>query len=96
MQAKRFKNKKFYRQFIISPYIVDFVCRDLKLIIELDGSQHMDNRELDISRTRYIEKQGYQVIRFWNNQVFHETEAVLHALSLALSQRERELKICNK
>ena len=45
----------------------------------------MDNRELDIARTRYLETQGYQVIRFWNNQVFEEMEGVLTALTLALS-----------
>ena len=92
LRGRNLLGKKFYRQFVIAPYIVDFICRELKLIVELDGGQHMDNRELDIARTRYLETQGYQVIRFWNNQVFEEMEGVLTALTLALSQREKEQK----
>ncbi|TQV85847.1 endonuclease domain-containing protein [Aliikangiella coralliicola] len=95
IRAKRFENRKFYRQFIISPYVVDFVNRDLKLVVELDGGQHMDSQRQDIVRTKYLESKGYKVIRFWNNQILSEFEAVLLSLSLTLSQRERELKYLN-
>ena len=59
LRARRSRNLKFYRQFVIPPYIVDFVCRDLKLIIELDGGQHIENRELDSLRTSNLETQVY-------------------------------------
>ena len=91
IRARQLQNKKFYRQFVVAPYIVDFVCRDLMLIVELDGGQHMDNREQDIYRTRYLQNNGYQVLRFWNNQVMNEFDAVFATLILALSRREQEL-----
>jgi len=91
IRARQLENKKFYRQFIVAPYIVDFVCRELMLIIELDGGQHMDNREQDVYRTRYLQNKGYKVVRFWNNQVINEFDDVLTSLILALSQRELEL-----
>ena len=91
IRARQLENKKFYRQFIVAPYIVDFVCRELMLIIELDGGQHMDNREQDVYRTRYLQNKGYKVVRFWNNQVINEFDDVLASLILAFSQRELEL-----
>ena len=57
---------KFRRQQPIGPYIVDFVCHSLKLVIELDGEQHMFNIEYDNKRTQYIESQGYVIIRIPN------------------------------
>ena len=83
---------KFRRQFPLGNYIVDFACLSLKLIIEVDGSQHMSNMNYDNIRTQYIESHGFQVIRFWNNAVLTETDFVLESLTLTLSQRERELK----
>ena len=92
LRANRFENKKFYRQFIIEPYIVDFVQRDLKVVIELDGGQHQDSKTYDDKRTKYLESKGYKVIRFWNNEVIENFNGVLSSLSLALSLRERGLK----
>ena len=63
----------------------------LKLIIEVDGSQHMNNINYDNSRTHYLETQGFHVFRFWNNEVLTQLSAVLESLTLTLSQREREL-----
>jgi very-short-patch-repair endonuclease len=82
---------KFRRQVPIGPYIVDFVCLSLKLIIEVDGSQHMSNVNYDNSRTLHLENHGFHVVRFWNNTVLTEIDSVLEALTLALSQRERGL-----
>ncbi|WP_295529773.1 endonuclease domain-containing protein [Novosphingobium sp. Chol11] len=77
---------KFTRQYPIGSAIVDFVCRALRLAIELDGGQHADS-EADAARTRLIEAQGYRVIRFWNNDVLANTDGVLtviaHELALA-------------
>ena len=92
LRASRFKNTKFYRQFVIEPYIVDFVQRDLKLIIELDGGQHFEEKLKDEKRTKFLEGLGYEVIRFWNNEMDENLDGVLDTLSLALSRRERELK----
>jgi very-short-patch-repair endonuclease len=82
---------KFRRQFPIGSYIVDFACISLKLIIEVDGSQHMSNINYDNTRTQTLESHGFQVIRFWNNDVLAQHRAVLDSLTLTLSQREREL-----
>ena len=64
----------------IGPYIVDFCAPRQKLIIELDGSQHLDQSEYDAERTAYLEQRGYQVLRFWNNQVMDDIEAVLSVI----------------
>ena len=61
-------------------YIVDFVSIKKKLIIELDGSQHLEQAEYDEERTRYLESQGYRVVRFWNNQVEKEMDGVIKML----------------
>ncbi len=78
---------KFRRQFPIGNYIVDFACLSLKLIIEVDGSQHMSNIDYDNMRTQYLESRGFQVFRFWNKDVLTETDSVLEALALTLSER---------
>jgi len=79
---RRFLNYKFRRQFVIEPYIVDFVCLDLKLIIELDGSQH--NEEVDAERTLFLTQLGFKVVRFWNNDVFTNLEGVLEQIRLTV------------
>ena len=68
---RNFHGLKFKRQQPIGRYIVDFVCQDKKLIIELDGGQHnfSENIAKDIERTSELEKLGYKVIRFWNNEL---------------------------
>lgn len=74
----------FRRQHAIGNYITDFCSPKAKLIIELDGSQHLEQEEYDAERTKYLEAQGYKVIRFWNNQVMKEIEAVILAIMKAL------------
>ncbi|MEZ0225111.1 MAG: endonuclease domain-containing protein [Alphaproteobacteria bacterium] len=81
----------FRRQLPIDPYIADFVCLELKLIVEVDGGQHCENKKDDV-RTKYLNKLGYEVIRFWNNDVEDNLEGVVSTLTLALSQRERGLE----
>jgi very-short-patch-repair endonuclease len=71
---------KFRRQHPIGCYIVDFVCIERKLIIELDGSQHAENQTADSARSEYLEGKGFQVLRFWNNDVLVRGEAVLNAI----------------
>jgi very-short-patch-repair endonuclease len=86
VRAGRLQGLKFRRQVPFSAdFVADFVCPSAKLIVEVDGSQHADQAEYDAMRTRLFERQGYRVIRFWNNQVFGEIDAVLAAILAATS-----------
>jgi len=88
LRAHRFMGLKFKRQKPISSYIVDFVCLRPKLIIELDGGQHAEQVQYDRQRDSWLQGQGFRVLRFWNNQVLSETQAVLETIRrevLALS-----------
>jgi len=97
-KGRRFQGFKFRRQRALGPYILDFVCLEVGLVIEIDGGQHAEQQDYDQSRTALIESQGLTVIRFWNHEVMNETPAVLEkiwqtlqALTPTLSRkRERE------
>ena len=69
---------RFRRQHPIPPYVVDFCCVEKKLIIELDGSQH--GEATDAGRTRFLESQGWRVLRFWDNDALAQTEAVVDSI----------------
>ena len=77
---------KFRRQHPIGPFIVDFCCIEKKLVIELDGEQHLDAQQYDASRTEQLQKEGYRVIRFWNVAVLTNIAAVLEQISVELMQ----------
>jgi very-short-patch-repair endonuclease len=79
---------KFRRQQPIGPYIVDFVCFEKKLIVEVDGGHHDQQAESDNARTEWLESQGFKVLRFWNNQVLKETESVKLAIMKALEAQD--------
>ncbi len=81
------KNHKFRRQFPIEPYVADFICLELKLIIELDGSQHSEH--VDKKRTQLLNQQGFRVIRFWNHDLFNNLEAVLEKINLVVGEQEK-------
>lgn len=76
---------KWRRQMPVGPYFADFACLAEKLIIELDGGQHAQAIAYDASRTRYLEAQGYRVIRFGNNDVLGNVEGVIQAVTNELS-----------
>lgn len=78
LRAGRLNGFKFRRQHPIPPYVVDFICVDAKVIVELDGSQH--NEQVDDVREKYLVERGYRVLRFWNNDVLGNTGAVLEAI----------------
>ena len=82
LRAKHFMNLKFRRQHVIQPYIVDFYCHEIGLVIELDGSQHGTNDaiEYDAERTKFLEALGLKVVRYWNHDVLGRTEVVLEDL----------------
>jgi very-short-patch-repair endonuclease len=77
---------KFRRQHTIGLFIVDFVCLEAWLVIEIDGGQHADARQYDASRTAAIEKERFRVLRFWNNEVLENLDGVLKAISDALRE----------
>ena len=77
---------KFRRQFPIKPYFADFCCVRSHLVFELDGSQHDQMEEADRMRTKYIEKHGYRVIRFWDNDVLMKTGAIMEAIYMKRSR----------
>jgi len=75
---------KFRRQFPIVPFMVDFCRLELKLIIELDGSQHFEQATYDEERSFYLAQRGFKVIRFWNNEVIENSEGVLERIYLVI------------
>ncbi len=85
LRAGRIDGIKFRRQHPIPPYIADFCCVAARVIIELDGSQH--SNEVDAARARYLESQGWRILRFWDNDALIQTEAVLDAIWNAISDR---------
>ena len=82
LKNKNLNGLKFRRQYPIGKYIVDFVCIELKLIIELDGGQHNEDKNIiyDSERTKFLESNGYNVVRFWNNDIDNNIEGVYEKL----------------
>jgi len=84
LRSRRLDGCKFVHQEPIDPYVVDFVCRERHLIIEVDGGQHaIDAR--DEARDAFLRFQGYRVLRFWNNDIFLNTTGVLETIARALA-----------
>ena len=77
LRGGQLQNIKFRRQYVIGSYITDFAAPEIRLIIELDGGQHADQQFYDQQRSKFLQKQGYRVLRFWNHDVLQQTEAVL-------------------
>ena len=82
IKNRQFYNFRFKRQYPIGNYIVDFVCREEKIIIEIDGGQHNEgvNIEADNTRTAFLNSEGYKVIRFWNNNIDNNLTGVFEEL----------------
>jgi very-short-patch-repair endonuclease len=80
------KGSHFSRQAVIGPYIADFACLAARLIIEVDGSQHGTDggKRRDDARTRWLNAEGYRVLRFWNNDVMSEPKSAMEAIYRAL------------
>ena len=84
LRNRQLGGHKFRRQSPIGSYIVDFLCLERKLVIEIDGGKHQLRARADRERAQWLEERGYRVIRFWNNQVLAEPEAVQEAILAAL------------
>lgn len=76
----------FRRQHAIGPYIVEFCCIKKKLVIEVDGSQHLEQVEYDNARTAFLATQGYRVLRFWNSEVQKDLNGVIRRIQLELEE----------
>ena len=85
LRDRNMKGCKFRRQHILQGYIVDFVCLEKKLIVELDGSQHAEQEKYDAVRTQKLNDNNFKVIRFWNHEVLEDITGVLEAIYDALS-----------
>lgn len=75
---------KFRRQCPIGPYIVDFVCLEKMIVIEIDGGQHAEQTHRDARRSQYLKSRGFEVLRFWNNEVLANTDSVLSVILTTL------------
>ena len=86
LRSRQLDGWKFRRQIPMGSYVVDFLCEEARLIVELDGGQHADAVAHDTVRTAWLNKSGYRVVRFWNNDAMNNIDGVLQSLTLTLSQ----------
>jgi very-short-patch-repair endonuclease len=87
LRDRRLGGHKFVRQKAIEPFIADFVCRDRKLVIEVDGGQHSENLG-DRHRDASLNADGYRVLRFWNNDVLTDLDGVLTVILATLESHQ--------
>ena len=85
LRNRSFRGLKFVRQLPVGPFIADFACRELMLIVEVDGSQHVESSK-DASRTSFLNRSGYSVLRFWNNEITEGLDGV-YAVLTAIVER---------
>ena len=98
LRTRRTNGIDFRRQHAIGPYITDFCAPRRKLVIEVDGSQHLDQQEYDAERTAFLKAQGYTILRFWNGDVMNYIEGVLGVIleetsPTGIISEEAEIKI---
>ncbi len=86
LRDRRLNDFKFVRQAPLGPYFADFLCRERRLIVEVDGVTHGEDHQIshDARRTQYLESQGYRVLRVWNIEVFTNLDGVLTTILMAL------------
>lgn len=85
LRNRHLSGYKFRRQAVIEDYIIDFLCPETGLIVEVDGGQHIDQKNYDEERTNKLESMGFTVQRFWNNEVLNQTRDVLEQIYQHLS-----------
>ncbi len=89
LRRQQLGGHKFRRQYPLAGYIADFVCVPARLVIELDGGQHLDALEYDRRRTEALQREGYRVLRFWNDDVLLRTQDVLAEIFRVLEGRSK-------
>ncbi len=90
LRAHRLEGVHFRNQHAIGNYVVDFCAPRKKLIIELDGGQHLEQEEYDRERTEYLKTKGYQILRFWNNQIMNDLDSVIRAIIGAIEPKRQQ------
>ena len=88
LRNRQVEGFKFRRQHAFENYILDFVCLEKKIVVEVDGGQHQESRAEDGIRTNVLEKAGFRVLRFWNNEVLQEFEAVAAQILQAMPGKQ--------
>jgi very-short-patch-repair endonuclease len=83
LRSRSIPGFKFVRQEPIGPYVVDFICRERRLIVEVDGGQHAESKH-DLVRDQWLADHRYRVLRFWNNEVMMNIDGVLESIAAAL------------
>ena len=86
LRGARMQDLKFKRQQPIGAYIVDFVCFECGLVVEIDGGQHAEDVSADQHRSQWLQSQGFRVLRFWNNEVIERRDDVLESIIRALRE----------
>jgi len=89
LRGNKLNGVYFRRQHAIGKYVPDFCAIKAKLIIELDGSQHLDQDENDLERTKYLKEKGYKMLRFWNHQVINDIDSVILTITAALEPKSQ-------
>jgi very-short-patch-repair endonuclease len=85
LRARILSGHKFVRQVPIDRFVVDFICREQRLIVEVDGGQHASSKS-DAARDNWLTDRHYRVLRFWNNDVLRKTDGVLETIAAALAE----------
>jgi very-short-patch-repair endonuclease len=85
LRDRRLAGYRFRRQYPVGDFVVDFACTKHNLVVEADGGQHSDN-EADLRRTAFLQREGWRVVRFWNNDVLANTEGVVETILRALQE----------
>ena len=87
LRGRQFDGLKFRRQHPFGDYILDFVCLEEKLVVEVDGGQHQERLTEDSIRTKALERAGFRVLRFWNHEVLQQVEAVAEQIQQTVSRK---------
>ena len=93
LKNRQFYNLKFKRQQPVGNYIADFICKEAKIIIEIDGGQHNESKNIDYDKTRteFLNNLGYKVIRFWNNEIYENIDGVMLRLKEEINPHQEHL-----
>jgi len=90
LRARQLCDAKFRRQYPIGPFIVDFCCFEQRLVVELDGGHHANQTAADHRRCDFLISRGYRVLRFWDNEVMEDLNAVLEKITQTLDDQNSE------
>ena len=96
LRRKQMSDFKFRRQHPFGDYIIDFVCLEVMLAVEVDGGQHNVQQAEDTARTEYLKRAGFRVLRFWNNEVMREIDSVTTVIWHALREPHPTLSLRNQ